>query len=160
MEFCDESEIVLHAVLEAHWDCGRVSTDLLEGKSRSVSRLSVYCEKEIFAIFHRDLDKPGRSPVVAALEWQVREISETSKTFFIKTKQNKEPLKVRVDALPENAAHAEIDGKVTKGLSKKLVPAGRTRREGWVKRFVYRVLGLFRLRHRLGAAMAPVRAES
>lgn len=160
VEYCDDSENVLHAVLEADWDRGRMSLGLLEGKNKSVSRLSVYSQDEIFAIFHRDLDLPSRSPVVAALEWNVKEITDVSRQFFKDTKQKKDPLKVRIDIQCTNAAHAEIDGKVTGGLSKQLVRKGRRRREPRWVRFVYWCLGPFKARHRLGAILAPPNTDN
>lgn len=124
-EYCEPSEDVLHAILDAEWDRGRVLSDALAGKNQSVSRLSVYCRRYIIAIFHRDLDRPGRSPPVATLKLRVATIARISKAHFDATKQSKRAaLRVRVDALPNNAAHAEIDGTVSEPLSGKLVAEG------------------------------------
>lgn len=158
IEFCDESEDVLRAVLEADWDRGRVRLGILEGKNVSVSRLQIYSHLQIMAIFRRDFEL-GKSSVAGALEWNVKQIEDTSRECFHRNRQKnqplKAPLKVRVDPQPRNAAHAEIDGKVTGALSKDLVRKGRKRREpGWL-RVVYFLLRPFNLSGRLGGALAP-----
>ena len=158
VEYCGNIENVLHAIQEAHWHNGRVSTRFLSGNDKSVSRLSVYSKKKIFAIFHRDFDRPDKSPVVAAFHLNVGDITTQSAAFFDanrKPEENREGLKVAIKPIPgKNEAHAEIAGRVTDGLSKCLYEHGTQRWEPIWLRMVYQCLRPFRLSHKLGIILA------
>lgn len=158
IKYCLDSEDVLHAIQEAHWHNGRVSKRFLAGDNESVSRLSVYSKKKIFAIFHRDFDRPGKSPVVAAFRINVGEITAQSAAFFTanrKVGESTAGLKVAIKAISgQNDAHAEIVGRITPGLSKCLYNYGRHCWEPLWLRFAYWCLRPFQLGHKLGAKLA------
>src|SRR5450631_1600525 len=142
VEYCGDEEEVLHAVLEADFDRKRLSPDFLEGKNKSVCRLKIYSRSQILAVFRRDLDRPGRSPPIGALQLNVGQIGRTSRAHFDKSKQEKKKptLRVRIDFIFCNAAHAEIDGKITGGLSRELTKNPRIVREPIWLRATYAAL--------------------
>ena len=158
VEYCDDAENVLHAIQEAHWHNGRVSKGFLSGIDKSVSRLSVFSKNKIFAIFHRDFDRPDKSPVIAAFHLNVGDITTQSAAFFNanrKPEENREGLKVAIKPIPgKNEAHAEIAGRVTDGLSKCLCEHGTHCWEPIWLRMVYRCLRPFRLGYKLGTVLA------
>lgn len=155
-EFCDPTEDVLHAILESEWDHGRVFSEALKGKNQSVSRLRIYTRHQILAIFHRDLDLRGRSPPVATLELRVAKIEAISKKYFESIKERNRPaLRVRIDSVPGNAAHAEIDGTISARLSEQLVEAGEACAEPVLFRAAFWVLRRMGLARTVGRLLAP-----
>lgn len=94
-------------------------SDLFRGKNTSVSRLSIFCLKQLFEIFHRDLDRPLRHPpnyVRWAGEINVGELQAIGLVF-----EHSVEITVEKDPLPYNLAHATIPQKLSRGLSRVII---------------------------------------
>lgn len=131
----------------------------------SVSRLSIYTQSKIFAVFHRDLDKPGKSPIVAAAEISCGKIAKISLEHY---KENKikdpndntkildQPKQVVVKLEDKNDAHAEIEGTVSDGLAKKYFRASVTRQEHAALRTAHLWMHSIGLPGKLGSLIAGI----
>ncbi|CAG9244881.1 hypothetical protein [Paraburkholderia caribensis] len=119
-------EELLRAMLETHWDKaqGRISPSLFEGADISVSRLSILNDRELFPIFFRDLDKPGRL-VAGAGQISVAAIIDAGQSHADKPTELWVTPKPETEIGKENPAHAEIMPKISRGLARKLVAALR-----------------------------------
>lgn len=159
MNYCDDSELVLRAIHESEYDGIRVSRSIhrvYRGKNVSVSRLAVYSRTKIFAIFHRDFDKPNKSRVVAAAEISCAAIKSVSAAHFKKHKIKTDPKRVRRNSLAGNDAHAEIEGNINDGLAKAFFRNSILRRENFLVRFMYSVLNALNVADRFGGLMSKI----
>ena len=111
-------ENIVRAIHSAHWDIqtGRGSSQIFKGENISVTRLKILDLPVLFIIFHRQLDTSPNGMIVGAGEINVGRLQEIGRNF-----ENPTELTVEEDILDDNAAHAEIPQKISRGLSKRIV---------------------------------------
>ena len=117
----DSKENIVRAIRTADWDKkkNRFSSDLFKGPYTSVSRLSILSLKELFEIFHRDLDREISDPP-NIVRW-AGEINVGNMQRIGLTHQKPIQITVEQDPTPNNIAHAEIIQKLSRGLSIKII---------------------------------------
>jgi hypothetical protein len=117
----DANENIIRAIRTSDWDNGkkRFSSDLFKGPNTSVSRLSIFCLKQLLEIFHRELDRPLSHPP-NFVRW-AGEINVGKMQAIGRSHQNPIEITVEKDPLPNNLAHAEIPQKLSRGLSIKII---------------------------------------
>lgn len=116
---CPPEENILRAILTAHRDerNSRLSSTLFKGRNTSVSRLAILGIRELFAVFHRDLDSPPKSLVVGGGEINIGRLQEIGQGF----QPNPAALTVEEAPIETNPAHAEIPENVSRGLALEII---------------------------------------
>ena len=117
----NSKENIVRAIRAADWDKkkNRFSSDLFKGPYTSVSRLSILSLKELFEIFHRDLDRKFSDPPNIVC-W-AGEINVGNMQYIGSTHQKPTQITVEQDPSPNNIAHAEIIQRLSRGLSIKII---------------------------------------
>lgn len=115
---CPREENIVRALCDSHFDeeHNRFSSYVFVGPNTSVSRLFILSLNELFKIFHRDLDKPQKSKVIASGEINVGKLKAIGKN-------HNEPkvITVEIDPLPKNEAHSLIPQTLSRGLARKII---------------------------------------
>jgi hypothetical protein len=116
-------EQVVRAICSEHFDPenGRISPSLYEGKETSVSRLTVVPIKNQWTLLAATVQKlPGRR-LEKLGELGVATIEDLGQAYTQNEKPAPVVLTVVDDPTPQNAAHAIIPEKISKGLSRTMV---------------------------------------
>jgi len=115
---CPREENIVRAICDSHFDKknDRFSSYLFEGPNTSVNRLLILPLNKLFKIFHRDLDKPLKSKVIASGEINVGKLQDIGKNH-----NKPHSITVEIDPLPENRSHAVIPQKLSRGLALKII---------------------------------------
>ncbi|MDO8140392.1 MAG: hypothetical protein Q6358_02740 [Candidatus Brocadiales bacterium] len=115
---CPREEDIVRALCDSHFDKthNRFSSYVFVGPNTSVSRLLILPLNELFKIFHRDLDKPQKSKVIASGEINVGKLQDIGKNH-----NEPQAITVKIDPFPENKAHAIIPQKLSRSLAKKII---------------------------------------
>ncbi len=115
---CSREENIVRAICDSHFDKrnNRISSYVFVGPNTSVSRLMILSLDELFKIFHRDLDKPPKSKVIASSEINVGKLQDIGKNH-----NEPQAITVEIDPLPENKAHAVIPQKLSRSLALKII---------------------------------------
>lgn len=115
---CPREEDIIRALCDSHFDKknNRFSSYVFVGPNTSVSRLVILPLNELFEIFHRDLDKPPKSKVIASGEINVGKLQDIGKNH-----NESQVITVEIDPLPENKSHAVIPQKLSRSLALKIM---------------------------------------
>ena len=114
-------EDLLRAITTAHYDAkkGRTTSALFRGRDISVSRPSILPVERIEEIFIRTLPRPEKDPPIAYFGFA--RVETTTLRSLGEEYDAAEAMTVWAAPLPENEAHAEVAGDITRGLSKKIL---------------------------------------
>lgn len=118
---CSPEENVVRAIHSAQWDRAkdRKSSAIFTGKDISVSRLSVLGLRELFAIFHEQLDGSPNGTIIAVGEINVGELQRIGREYEYSIE-----LTVEQDPQEGNPAHAVIPQEIKKrGLARVIIEA-------------------------------------
>ena len=115
---CPREEDIVRALCDSHFDKrnNRFSSYIFSGPNTSVSRLLILPLNELFKIFHRDLDKPPKSKVIASGEINVGKLQDIGKNH-----NEPQAVTVEIDPRPENKSHAVILQKLSRSLALKII---------------------------------------
>lgn len=118
-EVCGDEEDVIRAITNAHFDAGKISAHFLEDECASVNRLSVTDLNESIAIFKRTIENV-HTKVRAYAIFGHTNLKTRASEFASQNKQFKKigyPIQIEKDPRSDNAGHAEIMPRVTRGLA-------------------------------------------
>ena len=120
-------ENIVRAIHHTWWDIkdGRKSSSIFKGEHISVSRLAILNLRELFPIFHRQLDTSPSGTIIGAGEINVGQLQKIGREFLEKPTEitvEEDPTKEDAEkGLIENPAHAEIPQKISRGLAKRII---------------------------------------
>ena len=111
-------ENIVRAVCSDKWDEERLSPSLFEGTGVSVSRLALIPLDDHWDMFRKHVEKPPARRLERIAEINVGTLQEIGRNYA-------PAVALTVEPKPENwnPAHAEIEQKITKGLSRKIKDA-------------------------------------
>lgn len=111
-------ERIARAIMAPEWDerQNRISPSAFTAENLSVNRLAIFPLSLTSQIFLRDFNKPPRDAVLAAVI-SVSKIEQAGKAWKSK------PTSLSVTSAPRagNEAHAEVVGRITRGLANQII---------------------------------------
>lgn len=109
-------EDIVRAICTDKWDGQRLAPSLFTGENTSVSRLALIPLEDHWPMFRDHVQKPPERLLALIGEINVGTLQKLGETHH-------QPVELSVESVPEdwNRAHAEIRGKVTKGLANRIL---------------------------------------